>query len=348
MNKESIKRLTLAHGWLGLVFSGLLFIIFFAGSIALFRQEITLWSMQPHFPVTSGENIGVNKVLKTALADRDYDANEHITLILPSTDSHYYKAYVDIKDREKEPHYDELLIDPVTGKIVSEGYKFDLADFIYRLHYNLNIPSGKYVLGFVTLFFLFALISGIFIHARKLVSNFFQYRGEKHKRSQLLDMHNVVGVISLPFTIMYAISGLIFNLVIIYQVAFALTVYKGDGEALLKDAGFTVIAPEWLDKPVDHVDIDKLIAKVSDEYQVAPRMLTIYNYGDESAVIQLRSQDTSELTTTYNVAYSLVDERVIMKSDNDHPNSLTIGTGVLRKLHYGITHQSTCALSISC
>ena len=43
MNKEFIKRLTLAHGWIGLVFSSLLFIIFFAGSIALFRQEITLW-----------------------------------------------------------------------------------------------------------------------------------------------------------------------------------------------------------------------------------------------------------------------------------------------------------------
>jgi len=335
MNKEFIKRLTLAHGWLGLVFSGLLFIIFFAGSIALFRQEINLWSMQPHFPVTSGQDIGVNEVLKTALADRDYDSQEHITLILPSQDSHYYKAYIDIKDREQEPHYDELLIDPVTGVIVNEGYKFDLADFIYRLHYNLNIPSGKYVLGFVTLFFLFALISGIFIHARKLVSNFFQYRGEKHKRSQLLDMHNVVGVISLPFTIMYAISGLIFNLVIIYQVAFALTVYKGDGEALLKDAGFTTIAPEWLDKPVNHVDIDKLIAKVSHEYQVAPRMLTIYNYGDESAVIQFRSQDTSEITTLYNVAYSLVDEGVMMKSDNDNPNTLTVGMGVLRKLHYG-------------
>lgn len=335
MNKEFIKRLTLAHGWLGLVFSGLLFIIFFAGSIALFRQEITLWSMQPHFPVTSGETIGVNKALDAALANRNYDSKEHITLILPSADSHYYKAYIDIKDREHEPHYDELLIDPVTGEIVSEGDKFDLAEFIYRLHYDLNIPSGKYVLGFVTLFFLFALVSGIFIHARKLVNNFFQYRGVKHKRSQLLDMHNVVGVISLPFTIMYAVSGLIFNLVIIYQVAFALTVYKGDGDALLKDAGFEAIAPVWQDKPITHVDIDKLIAKVSNEYQVAPRMLTIYNYGDESAVIQLRSQDTSELTTAYNAAYSLADERVIMKSDNEHPNSLTIGTGVLRKLHYG-------------
>lgn len=335
MNKEFIKRLTLAHGWIGLVFSGLLFIIFFAGSIALFRQEVTLWSMQPHFPVTSGQTIGVNDVLDTALAGRNYDSKEHITLILPSADSHYYKAYIDIKGREQEPHFDELLIDPVTGEIVSEGNKFNLAEFIYHLHYDLNIPAGKYVLGFVTLFFLFALTSGVFIHARKFVNNFFQYRGVIHKRSQLLDMHNVVGVISLPFTVMYAISGLIFNLVIIYQVAFALTIYNGDEKALLKDAGFETVDPQWLDNPIKHVDIDRLIAKVSNEYQVAPRMLTIHNYGDESAVIRLRSQETSQLTTMYDVAYSLYDESVFMKSDNEHPNSLIIGTGVLRKLHYG-------------
>lgn len=335
MNKEFIKRLTLAHGWIGLIFSGLLFIIFFAGSIALFRQEITLWSMQPHMPITQGSQVTVNNVLLTALDGREYDAKEHITLVLPTADSHYFKAYVDIKDRPTEPHFDELTIDPVSGEIVSEGSKFELAEFIYHLHYDLNIPAGKYVLGFVTLFFLFALISGVFIHARKLISNFFQYRGSKHKRSQLLDMHNVVGVVSLPFTLMYAVSGLIFNLVVIYQVAFALTVYQGDGEALLRDAGFETIAPQWKDTPQAHLNIDKLIAKTTKEYGIAPRMLTIYNYGDESAVIQLRSEDTSELTTAYNVAYSLTDGSVVMKSDNQNPNSLTVGTGVLRKLHYG-------------
>lgn len=337
MNKEFIKRLTLAHGWIGLVFSGLLFIIFFAGSIALFRQELYLWSMQPHAPVTNGSEITAEQALESAIANRDVDTKEHITIIFPSDTFYYYKAFVDIKDREgtDQEHYDLLFIDPITGEVISEGFKFNLGEFIYRLHYNLNIPNGKYVLGFVTLFFLFAIISGIFIHARKLISNFFQYRGDKHKRSQLLDMHNVVGVISIPFTLMYAISGLIFNLVIIYQIAVALTIYGGDQRALLQDAGVQFIEPEWQDKPTERVNIDGLIAKVTQEYQgVAPRMLTIHNFGDESSVIRLRSEDTSELTTDYDSTYSLVDESVVSKSDIENPNSITIGTGVLRKLHY--------------
>lgn len=40
MNKDFLKRLTEAHSWLGLIISGLLFVIFFAGSISLFRHEI--------------------------------------------------------------------------------------------------------------------------------------------------------------------------------------------------------------------------------------------------------------------------------------------------------------------
>jgi len=333
MNKEFIKRLTVAHGWIGLTFSGLLFIIFFAGSIALFRQEVGLWAIQPHLPVNSGEPASVEKVIESALAGRDFDNKEHFTLLLPTNDNPYYKAYVDIKGRTGEDHHDELLLDPITGEVVSEGHKFEFGEFMYKLHYDLNIPAGKYVLGFVTLFFLFIMISGIFIHAKKLIRNFFQYRGEKHKRSQLLDIHTVVGTIPFPFMLMYAISGLIFNLVIIYQVATVVALYKGDQAALFKDAGILAIEPEWQDKPTERVNIDKLIAKLSDEYQVAPRMLTIFNYGDESSVIRFRSQRTSELTTDYDSTYSLVDERVIIKSDSDNPNSLTLGTGVLRKLH---------------
>lgn len=336
MNKEFIKRLTNAHGWIGLTFSGLLFIIFFAGSIALFRQEVYLWSIQPHLPVNTGEQASVEEILESALEGRDYDAKEHITLLFPSDISYYYKAYVDIKDKKGEEHFDTLLIDPISAEVVHEGNEFELGEFLYELHYNLNIPAGEYVLGFVTLFFLFALVSGIFIHSKKLISNFFQYRGEKHKRSQLLDTHSVIGVITLPFTLMYAISGLIFNLVIIYQIAFAVIIYGGDQQALLDDAGFKRVAPQWTSTPTPRVNIDELIAEVTADYQgLTPRFLTIYNYGDKSSLIQFRSENTSELTTNYNSIYSLVDKQVFMQSDPEHSNTLIVGTDVLTKLHYG-------------
>ncbi|NRA62808.1 MAG: PepSY domain-containing protein [Psychrobium sp.] len=335
MNKESIKQLINAHGWLGLIISGVLFVVFFAGSISFFRPEIMAWSMQPHFEVNKGQQAPVSEILASALANRNYDAKEHLTLIFPRDDNPYYRAYIDIKDRPVEPHYDALTIDPVTAKIIYEGDKFELADFLYLMHINLHIPFGSYVVGFVALFFFFALISGVFIHARKLLRNFFQYRNGDHKRSQLLDMHNVVGVMSLPFTIMYALTGLIFNLVIIYQASFAMILYQGDQDKLVQDAGYVLIAPEWQDKPSPMTDIDNIIDATTEKYGVAPRVVTFYNYGDAGSVMQIRGVDAHEFGSQFNVSYSTVDGSLLRSQDKFNPNIFQQGLNSLSKLHFG-------------
>ncbi|MDP2560644.1 PepSY domain-containing protein [Psychrobium sp. 1_MG-2023] len=336
LSKQLIKNLTEAHSWIGLIISSLLFIVFFAGSIALFRSEINLWSMQPHFDVhhKDQQQVSVDTILDNALAGRDYDGKEHITLVMPQPHSPFYRAYIDIKDRPQEPHYDSLLLDPVTGKVISEGDKFQLANFIYQLHYDLNLPWGLYIVGFITLFFFFALISGIFIHARKFIANFFQYRNGEHKRTQLLDMHNVVGVISIPFTVMYAITGLIFNLVIIYQIAFALLLYKGDQDALLNDAGIVQIAPEWQDKPVSRANLAQLVSNLETKYQLQPERIRFYNYGDASGVIEVRANSEKEFGYQYTTTHSFADGHTLTVHDDSNPNTLVLGLDTLKKLHY--------------
>ncbi|SFC60896.1 PepSY-associated TM helix domain-containing protein [Pseudoalteromonas denitrificans] len=335
MNKTFLKRITDAHSWLGLIISGLLFIVFFAGSISLFRAEITQWSMQPHFEPTKGAFLPVSEILKIAIKDRDFDPKEHLTLIKPSKHIPYYKAYVDIQHQPGEEDHDALLIDPVSGEIVASIDDFFLADFIYDLHIDLNIPAGKYIIGFVTLFFFFALVSGIFIHARKLFINFFKYRSKHNKRSQLLDMHNVVGVMSLPFTIMYAISGLIFNLVIIYQIAFALVLYKGDQQALLDDAGYQAIEPQWVDKTWNKPDLDQILQKITNEYGTLPRMIRVYNYGDESAVVHTIGKIEQAFAQKFETAITVKDQHTLFTKDAQNPNTLVQGLYVISQLHFG-------------
>ena len=98
-----------------------------------------------------------------------------------------------------------LLVDPRSAKVMGNVDDFFLADFMYRLHYSLNLPLGNYLIGFVTLAFLYIIFSGVLIHAKDFVKGFFRYRSEGRLRSQLLDMHNVL--ISLP-TLMLAVTGL--------------------------------------------------------------------------------------------------------------------------------------------
>jgi len=335
MKKDFLKRLTDAHSWLGLIISGLLFVVFFAGAISLFRAEITQWSIQPHFELSQGQPLPVSQVLALAIKDQPFDATEHLTLVAPEQHMPYYRVYVDIEHQAGAKDHVAFYIDPVSGEKIAELDAFYLADFIYKLHLDLNLPAGKYVIGLVSLLFLFALVSGILIHARKIVSNFFQYRSKKVGRSQLLDLHNVVGVMSLPLTLMYALTGLIFNLAIIYQIAFAVVLYQGDQQALLNDAGFQAIEPTWQDKPWQDPKIDMLTKQVTEQYGATPRVIRMHHYGDDSAVIQFIGVKEHSLTDKYDVAYRLSDNDILYTKDHANPNMLATGLYVLAKLHFG-------------
>lgn len=336
MNKQTLKNLTDSHGWLGIVISGVLFLIFFAGSISLFRYEIFQWSLQPTHEVTQGKTLSVSDVMKIAIKGQPFNAKEHLTVLPPSEKVPYYRVYIDLIEAKAGRESIGLIIHPITGRIIDETEQYYLADFIYRLHRDLNLSkTGGYFIGIVTLFFAFMLISGIFIHARKLVSNFFQYRAGKHKRSQFLDMHNVIGTISLPFTIMYALSGLIFNLVIIYQIAFAVILYKGDQQLLLADAGIHNIKPVWQDKPTVFNNIDNLSTKYAVELGQTPTVVRMYNYGDKSAVMHIMGAIEGTFSQEYDIAISLYDEVELHRNDKESYSVVRYGTAILSELHFG-------------
>lgn len=335
MKKYTLKNLTDAHGWLGIIISGLLFVVFFAGSISLFRHEIFLWSVQPTHVIKQGEILSASEIMELAIADRPFNAKEHLTILPPSEETPYYQAYVDLIEEQAGREFIGLLLDPYTGQVVGEVDQFILADFIYKLHRDLNIPFGIYIIGFVTLFFFFMLLSGILLHARKLVGNFFQYRTDSNTRSKLLDMHNVVGTISIPFTLMYALSGLIFNLVIIYQIAFAVILYKGDQEALLNDAGVRSVEVEWQDNPQKFNNIDQLVEQYSAEFGRVPKVVRMYNYGDESTVMHLIGRIDGNFAQRFEVAINLSDNSIIFKDDVNQHSEVRHGIDTLSELHFG-------------
>ena len=336
MKKTTLSHLTHAHGWLGIIISAVLFLVFFAGSISLFRFEIFQWSVQPTQQVTTGEILPVSKIMELAIEGHEFNAKEHLTVLAPIENKPYYRVYVDLIEEQAGREYVGLLMDPVTGEIIGELDQFFLADFLYKLHRDLNLSKpGLYLIGFVTLFFAFILISGIFIHAKKLFKNFFKYRTQSNQRSQLLDMHNVIGTISLPFTLMYALSGLIFNLVIIYQISFALILYKGDQDALLADAGIHDLHVEWQGVPVKFTHIDQMVEQYAKEMRHPPEVIRMYNYGDQSAVMNLIGHVGDTFAMRYDVAVQLAGGKELYKDDESQHSEVIHGTDVLAVLHFG-------------
>lgn len=337
MNRETLKNLTDSHGWIGVIISGLLFLIFLAGSISLFRYEIFQWSITPTQTVQKGDILEPSQIMEIAIRDLPFNAKQHLTVLTPNDQVPYYQVFVDLLELHDGHDFIGLLIDPKTGNIIGEEHQFFLAEFIYELHESLALPFpyGRYIIGFVTLFFFFVVISGVFIHAKKLFRNFFRYRTDSNKRSQWLDMHNIVGTISLPFTVMYAISGLIFNMVIIYQIAFAVVLYKGDQQALLQDAGFHTIEPKWQDIPKNFSNIEQLVTFYETDMGHLPEVIRMYNYGDKSAVMHLIGKLYGSFPQRYEVAINLDDESVLFRDDSENHNELRHGIDVLAELHFG-------------
>ncbi|PCJ27994.1 MAG: peptidase [SAR86 cluster bacterium] len=338
MDKEFVKRNTEAHGWLGLIISGLLFVVFFTGSISFFRDEIQLWATSAYVQTQSTQsesNLALSEVMELAIAGRAFNAKEHLVIYPPTEHEPYYTAYVDIIGNEGSDDYVGLIMDPVTGDVVGNPDSFFLADFLYILHYSLNLPFGMYIIGFVALFFLFSIFSGVLIHASDMVKGFFRYRADGRKRSQLLDLHNIIGVVSLPYTLMLAITGLIFNLVIIYQIAFGVILYEGDIDALLVDAGFVTVEPQWQDQPWSNPPIDELYEQQIQRWDSIPSQIRVYNYGDESAVLEFYGPMGNEFAGQYGIAYNLSDRSVVFAQTPDNPNAVTNGLDVVATLHFG-------------
>jgi uncharacterized iron-regulated membrane protein len=81
------------------------------------------------------------------------------------------------------------------------GHHF--VDFHYQLHAG---QVGLWIVGIAALAMLVALVSGVITH-RRIFKDFFTFRARKGQRSWL-DMHNAVAVLTLPFQLMIAYTGI--------------------------------------------------------------------------------------------------------------------------------------------
>lgn len=91
------------------------------------------------------------------------------------------------------------------------------SEFFYPLHHNLTLeydltPNGRdlgnWIVGFAGLVMLVALVSGLVMH-RKVFREFFTFQPRKNALRGVLDLHNMTGVLALPFHFFFAFTGLL-------------------------------------------------------------------------------------------------------------------------------------------
>ena len=238
MHNNFRLSMTWVHTWFGLVLGYVLMICFFFGALSVFDREIDRWAIpktrfEPQ-PMPSFDNLlkPVFEKLEPHPVDMAATAQRVIGDLpdpktMPMASLYAYTTHRDpvlaigaefsIPNKPKDLSDDHqhvhgwATIDPRTGEAIPDDALKIGSRWFYPMHYSLNWHwknLGYWFVGLAALVMLAALVTGIIMH-RKIFKEFFTFRPKKRTQRSALDLHNMTGVVALPFHFFFALTGLI-------------------------------------------------------------------------------------------------------------------------------------------
>jgi uncharacterized iron-regulated membrane protein len=241
------------HTWFGLVLGYVLMIAFFFGALSVFDREIDRWAI-PDTRFAPQVMPSFDQRLKPIFEKMRPDEHEleaarervggPLEPTLPLMNWSAYTTHRDpvlamyaeyaVRNNPDDPldHvHGYVTIDPRDGRQLPHDQLKIGSEFFYPLHFSLHLEwkdLGYWIVGFAALVMLATLVSGVVIH-RKFFRELFTFRPGKAAQRRTLDLHNLTGVVALPFHFVFALSGL---------TIFA-SIYLPVGETLLQRQALT-------------------------------------------------------------------------------------------------------------
>jgi uncharacterized iron-regulated membrane protein len=212
LTAKSIRVWTWLHKWSSLICTIFMLMLCLTGLPLIFQHQINEWlgrevDAPAHAPGTRLADMDrvmavayarhPNKVAMFVSREADDDKVWYITMGDTATATDLVQVAVDSRSAK-------MLAEP---KIGGEGFMA----VMLSLHVDLfaGLP-GKLFLGFMGLLFLLALLSGVVLYApfmRKL--NFGDVRRRQSARIKWLDLHNLLGIVSLTWALVVGGTGVI-------------------------------------------------------------------------------------------------------------------------------------------
>ena len=202
------------HSWVGIVCGLFLFVAFYAGSVTMFERPLQDWASAP---VALPPPVSLEKM--PALLEKTFsehpEAQRNYTIVLHPTPSQPASLIWGMPERMHGPSFANFSALAPDGSLVTVRQEpSQAAHFINMLHQQvgLSMPheAGRLLMGVVALLYAVALISGTLIVIPGLVKNLFAIRLGQNVKRMWLDMHSMLGLFSLPFHIIMALTSVVF------------------------------------------------------------------------------------------------------------------------------------------
>ncbi len=217
----TLRTFTTLHTWVGLCAGFALFVAFYAGAITIFHHDLMVWQSPHAAEQPVGTLDDAQRLLDGTLA-RHPEARAWVGMMFPGEETAQPVVYW--PDAAGTWHY----ATPDDPEGAEHPPAAALSELVNALHYSLGIPvAGTYLMGIVSLLYGVALVSGLVIHLPKLAEDLFALRPGRNFKRFWQDAHNVIGVLSLPLHVMFAVTGALLCLVMVVALALDPLVYGG-------------------------------------------------------------------------------------------------------------------------
>ncbi|WP_437876168.1 PepSY-associated TM helix domain-containing protein [Sorangium sp. So ce513] len=270
------------HAWTGMIGGLLLHVMFLSGGITLFRRQLAVWEEPLTQERSSIEQTGFQAMLDRALAAAG-TTPEQLWLDLPQGGLGAARIQYFAQG--------EAVSSWVHHEIVPERER--LSEFLYELHYLWHRATGEwlfYLGGLLCVALLLALATGVLIHLKDIVRQFHQFRPDRKRRVLWSDMHKVLGVMGLPFQVMYAYTGAFFVFLGLLVQVFTGPAFGGDAaRADLVAWGASFADEPERGAPARGLTLDEIMARArAAEPRLVPERLRIRHHGLDSGTVELR------------------------------------------------------------
>ncbi|TCM04762.1 PepSY-associated TM helix domain-containing protein [Sphingomonas sp. PP-CC-3G-468] len=324
LSPATVRAVLSGHGILGLAFAAVIYLVCLSGTLTVFVHDLERWE-QPARPVVSRiDDTAMMRALDTARAQVPTGSTLYASLPSAGEPGAEITAYSPTFEREWSIDAHGALLEKATA----------FSEFVVNLHIALHLPRswGEFIVGLAGVALLSSLVSGILAHPRILKDAFHLRRGGS-RRLQEADLHNRLGIWTLPFHVVIALTGALLGLSTLIVGVLAMLLYRGD---TAKVYGLFIDAPPAANaSPAPLPPLAALLVEARRRAPGAePHQLIIENAGRADARITVTSERLRLLvpqdTTSFDSAGRVLKDR--------HPRDLAAGTKILGgigQLHFG-------------
>ncbi|WMJ69918.1 PepSY-associated TM helix domain-containing protein [Stenotrophomonas sp. 24(2023)] len=334
-SSQTLRTFTTLHTWVGLVAGFGLFVAFYAGALTLFHHDLPLWQNPRAAEAAPATLDDMQQLLEGVLA-RHPAAREHVGMTFPGPDHPEPLAYWQNAQHQWQyawrDHYEGSPTPPQTG----------LAELVNQLHYSLGLPvAGAYIMGIVSLLYGMALLSGLVIHLPKLAGDLFALRPGRNLKQMWQDAHNVIGVLSLPFHLMFAVTGALLCLVVLQMAALNPLVFQGKLEHAVGPAMDTAPVRAAAGQPAAPGSLQALHARALDVAReqgvqdFKPAYLKLAHANDAHATVEITGESSGTLGPLGAVALDVATGTVLATQLPGHRDANHATLSAAYALHFG-------------